>query len=131
MSKNLIRHISHQIQLFGLKIYLFLGITCFADMVRSTDSFKYFARSQLTIEISKVFKGVSFTDSLRNYLTLKSVSLCQFLFFLDIEDIAQYIEHHFYSDKDWQFRYNIVAMIKFTVVKFFRQQLQEGCFIGL
>jgi len=73
-------------------------------------------------EISKVFKGVSFTDSLENYFALKNVSICQFLFFLDIGDIAQYIEHNFYSDKDWHFRYNVEAMIKLAVVKFFRQQ---------
>ena len=70
-------------------------------------------------EISKVFKGVSFTDSLENYFALKNVSICQFLFFLDIGDIAQYIEHNFYSDKDWHFRYDVGAMIKFVVVKFF------------
>ncbi|RZB29415.1 MAG: hypothetical protein AEth_01232 [Candidatus Argoarchaeum ethanivorans] len=70
-------------------------------------------------EISKVFKGVSFTDSLENYFALKNVSICQFLFFLDIADIAQYIEHHFYSDEDWHFRYDAGAMIKLVVVKFF------------
>ena len=62
-------------------------------------------------EISKVFKGVSFTDSLENYLTLKNVSICQFLFFLDIADIAQYIKYHFYSDKDWHFRYDVEAIL--------------------
>jgi phosphate starvation-inducible membrane PsiE len=72
-------------------------------------------------EISKVFKGVSFTDSLENYIDSKNISLCQFLFFLDIADIAQYIEHHFYGDKDWHFRYDVEAMIRFMVVKFFRQ----------
>ena len=70
-------------------------------------------------EISKVFKGVSFTDSLENYFALKNVSICQFLFFLDIGDIAQYIKCNFYSDKDWHFRYNVEAMIKLVVVKFF------------
>jgi len=73
-------------------------------------------------EISKVYEGISFTDSVENYLTLKNVSICQFLFFIDIADIAQYIEHHFYSDKDWHFRYDVEAMIKLTVVKFLRQQ---------
>jgi hypothetical protein len=73
-------------------------------------------------EISKVFKGVSFTDSLKNYLAIGNVSLCQFLFFLNIADIAQHIENNFYSDKDWHFRYDVSAMIKFVVVKFFRQQ---------
>jgi hypothetical protein len=73
-------------------------------------------------EFTKVFKGVSFTDSLKNYLDLRNVSLCQFLFFLNIEDIAQQIENSFYSDKDWHFRYDVSAMIKFAVVKFFRQR---------
>ncbi len=39
-----------------------------------------------------------------------------------IADIARYIEHNFYSDKDWHFRYNVAAMIRFAVVKFFRRQ---------
>jgi hypothetical protein len=73
-------------------------------------------------EISKVFKGVLLTDSLKNYSAIGNVSLCQFLYFLDIADIAQHIENNFYSDKDWHFRYDVSAMIKFAVVKFFRQQ---------
>lgn len=73
-------------------------------------------------EISKVFKGVLLTDSLKNYLAIGNVSLCQFLYFLNIADIAQQIENNFYSDKDWHFRYDVSAMIKFAVVKFFRQQ---------
>jgi hypothetical protein len=72
--------------------------------------------------IYKVFKGVPFTDSLKNYLAIGNVSLCQFLFFLNIADIAQHIENNFYSDKDWHFRYDVSAMIKFAVLKFFRQQ---------
>ncbi len=73
-------------------------------------------------EISKVFKGVLLTDSLKNYSAIGNVSLCQFLYFLNIADIAQHIENNFYSDKDWHFRYDVSAMIKFAVVKFFRQQ---------
>ncbi|MDP2766444.1 MAG: ISNCY family transposase, partial [Candidatus Methanoperedens sp.] len=73
-------------------------------------------------EVSKVFKGITITDSLKNYLTLKNVSICQLLFFLDISDIAKFIEKEFYSDKEWHFRYDAAAMIKFAVVKFFRQQ---------
>ncbi len=73
-------------------------------------------------EISKVFKGVFITDSLKNYLAINNVSLCQFLFFLNIADIAQHIENNFYSDKDWHFKYDVSAMIKFVVIKFFRQQ---------
>ncbi len=73
-------------------------------------------------EISKVFKGISLTDSVKNYLNVKNVSICYFLFFLDIEDIAQFVEKNFYSDKDWHFRYNVAGMIKFAIVKLFRQQ---------
>jgi hypothetical protein len=73
-------------------------------------------------EISNIFKGVFITDSLKNYSAIRNVSLCQFLFFLNIADIAQHIENNFYSDKDWHFRYGASAMIKFAVVKFFRQQ---------
>lgn len=72
-------------------------------------------------EISKVYKGVSFTDSLTNYLATEHVSLCQFLFFLNIEDIAKHIENNFYSNKDWHFKYDVEAMIKLVIVKFFRQ----------
>ncbi len=73
-------------------------------------------------EISKVFKGVSFTDSLKNYIDVKNISICLFLFFLDIEDIAQFVDKNYYSDKDWHFKYNIAGMIKFAVIKLFRQQ---------
>jgi len=62
-------------------------------------------------EISRVFKGVSFTDSLKNYMAIRNVSLCLFLSFLKITDIAQHIENNFYSDKDWYFRYAVSAMI--------------------
>ncbi len=48
--------------------------------------------------------------------------ICQLLFFLDISDIAKFVEQQFYSDKDWHFKYDVAAMIKFAVVKFFRQQ---------
>ena len=52
-------------------------------------------------EVLKVFRGVSFTDSLENYLALCNVSICRFLSFLDISDIARFVECNFYSDKDW------------------------------
>ncbi len=42
--------------------------------------FKYFAKTPLMAE---VFKGVSITDSLKNYLAIRNVSLCQFLYFLN------------------------------------------------
>ncbi|CAD6492869.1 MAG: hypothetical protein CHKLHMKO_00359 [Candidatus Argoarchaeum ethanivorans] len=77
-------------------------------------------------EISKVFKGVSFADSIENYIGSKNVSICQFLFFLNIEDIPQYIEYNFYSDKDWHFRYDVEAMIKLVVVKFFEACSRTG-----
>jgi hypothetical protein len=38
-------------------------------------------------EVSKVYKGVPFTNSLENYLGKDHVSLCQFLLFLNIEGI--------------------------------------------
>ena len=72
-------------------------------------------------EVSRVYKGIPVTDSLKNYLTATSVSICQLLFFLDISDIAQTIEKEFYSDKEWHFKYDVAAMIKFAIVKFFRQ----------
>lgn len=72
-------------------------------------------------EIAAVFKGTLFTDSLENYTNKHNVSLCQFLSFIDISDIVQHIEHNFYSDKYWHFRYDIGGMVKLSVVKFFRQ----------
>lgn len=74
------------------------------------------------VEISKVYKGVLITDSLENYIGKEHVSLCQFLFFLNITDIAQYVENNFYTDKTWHFKFNVEAMIKLVVVKFFRQK---------
>ncbi|MBC2745719.1 MAG: hypothetical protein HF975_01705, partial [ANME-2 cluster archaeon] len=76
----------------------------------------------LMAEISKVFKGVLITDSLENYIDKEHVSLCQFLFFLNIADIAQYVKNNFYTDKTWHFKYDVEAMIKLVVVKFFRQK---------
>ena len=73
-------------------------------------------------EISKVYKGVLITDSLENYIDKEHVSLCQFLFFLNIADIAQYVKNNFYTDKTWHFKYDVEAMIKLVVVKFFRQK---------
>ena len=76
----------------------------------------------MVVEISKVYKGVLITDSLENYIGKEHVSLCQFLFFLNITDIAQYVENNFYTDKTWHFKFNVEAMIKLVVVKFFRQK---------
>lgn len=50
-----------------------------------------------------------------------NVSICQFLLFLDISDIAKHVEKQYYTDKDWHFKYDVAAMIKFAIVKFFRQ----------
>lgn len=81
-------------------------------------------------EVSRVYKGIPVTDSLKNYLTATSVSICQLLFFLDISDIAKTIEKEFYSDKEWHFKYDVAAMIKFAVVKFFRQQPYKKIFLS-
>ncbi len=68
-----------------------------------------------------MFKGVVFSDSLKNHIDSKNVSICQFLAFLDILDIVKHVEHNFYSNKDWHFRYDVGGMIKLSLVKFFRQ----------
>ena len=73
-------------------------------------------------KVSKVFKGILVEDSLENYLNKVNVSICQLLFFLDISDIAKHVEKQYYTDKDWHFKYDVAAMIKFAIVKFFRQQ---------
>ena len=72
-------------------------------------------------KISKVFKGILVQDSLENYLNKVNVSICQLLLFLDISDIAKQVEKQYYTDKDWHFKYDVAAMIKFAIVKFFRQ----------
>jgi Transposase DDE domain len=72
-------------------------------------------------KISKVFKGILIEDSLENYLNKVNVSICQLLLFLDISDIAKHVEKQYYTDKDWHFKYDVAAMIKFAIVKFFRQ----------
>ena len=72
-------------------------------------------------KISKVFDEILIEDSLENHLNKINVSICQLLFFLDISDIAKHVEQKYYSDKDWHFKYDVAAMIKFAVVKFFRQ----------
>ncbi len=90
-------------------------------------------------KILKVFKGILIEDSLENYLNKVNVSICQLLFFLDIADIAKHVEKQYYTDKDWHFKYDVGAMIKFAIVKFFRQQPykkivlseEEACLLGL
>ena len=68
-----------------------------------------------------VYKGVLFEDSFENYLNKESISICQFLYFLCIDDIAKHVERTFYTNKDWHFRYNVSSMIKLFIVKCFRK----------
>ena len=70
---------------------------------------------------SIVYNGVLFEDSLENYLSRESASICQFLYFLCIDDIAKYVERTFYTNKSWHFKYSVSSMIKLFVVKCFRK----------
>jgi hypothetical protein len=54
-----------------------------------------------------IYKGVLFEDSLNNYLSRESTSICQFLYFLCIDDIAKYVERTFYTNKSWHFKYSV------------------------
>jgi len=67
-----------------------------------------------------VYNEVLFENSLRNYLNKESVSICQFLHFLCIEDIAEHVERTYYTNKHWHFKYNISSQIKLFIVKCFR-----------
>jgi len=67
-----------------------------------------------------VCNGVLFEESVENYLNKESVSICQFLHFLCIEDIAEHVERTYYTNKHWHFKYNISSQIKLFVVKCFR-----------
>lgn len=77
--------------------------------------------SRPMIENAKVPSDSIFTDSFENYTNNTNISLCQFLSFLNISDIVKHIEHNFYNNKDWHFRYDISGMVKRSVVKFFQQ----------
>jgi hypothetical protein len=68
-----------------------------------------------------VYKGVLYEDSFENYLNKESISICQFLYFLRIEDIAKYVERTYYTNKDWHFKYKVSSMIKLFIVKCFRK----------
>src|SRR5665647_537694 len=57
-------------------------------------------------------------DRLNSYK--ESISICQFLHFLCIEDIAKYVERTYYTNKDWHFRYTVSSMIKLFIVQCFR-----------
>jgi hypothetical protein len=48
-------------------------------------------------------------------------SVCSFLTRLDIQDIVEYVDREYYSDKKWHFRFSIEAMIKLIVVMHFRK----------
>ena len=67
-----------------------------------------------------MYKGVLFEDSLDNYLNRESTSICQFQYFLCIDDIAKHVERTFYTNKSWHFKYSVSSMIKLFVVKCFR-----------
>src|SRR5512136_2839013 len=69
---------------------------------------------------SLLYKGVLEGDSLYNYLSRESASICQFLRFLYIDDIAKHVERTFYTNKSWHFKYSVSSMIKLFVVKCFR-----------
>jgi len=69
---------------------------------------------------SVMYKGILFEDSLDNYLSRESTSICQFLYFLCIDDIAKHVERTFYTNKSWHFKFNVSSMIKLFVVKCFR-----------
>ena len=73
------------------------------------------------VKNSMIYKGVLFEDSLENYLGRESISICQYLYFLCIDDIAKHVERTFYTNKSWHFKYNISSMIKLFVVKCFRK----------
>ena len=68
-----------------------------------------------------VYKGVLFEDSFENYLNKESVSICQFLHFLCIEDISKHVECTYYTNKYWHFKYNVSSLIKLFIVKCFRK----------
>ncbi len=71
------------------------------------------------------YRGVLFEDSIENYLYRETASICQFLHFLCIEDISQYVERTVYTNKRWHFKYNVSSMIKLFIVKCFRNLSYE------
>ena len=82
-------------------------------------------------EINIVYKGVFFEDSFDNYLNKESISICQFLYFLCIEDIAKYVERTYYTNKDWHFKYKVSSMIKLFIVKCFRKLSYDKTILSL
>ncbi len=67
------------------------------------------------------YKGVHFEDSLDSHLNKENISICQFLHFLCIDDVAKHVERTYYTNKSWHYRYDVSSMIKLFIVKCFRQ----------
>jgi hypothetical protein len=82
-------------------------------------------------KINIVYKGVFFEDSFDNYLNKESISICQFVYFLCIEDIAKYVERTYYTNKDWHFKYKVSSMIKLFIVKCFRKLSYDKTILSL
>ncbi len=61
------------------------------------------------------------SDTLKNYLQAKNISICQFLYFADFSDISRHIEDKYYSDRNKHLRYPIESMLKLCIVKQFRE----------
>ena len=76
-------------------------------------------------DTNTVYEGVLFKDSLENYLNKESVSICYFLHFLRVEDIAEHVNRTYYTNKHWHFRYNVSSQIKLFIVKCFRKLSYE------
>jgi len=58
-------------------------------------------------------------------------SVCSFLTRLDIQDIVEYVDRKYYSDKKWHYRFRIEAMIKLIVVMHFRKYSYEKAIFSL
>jgi len=72
-----------------------------------------------------VSDGIFTRDSIADYMNKVNVSICQLLYFLDIDDIVSDLERSYYADKGWHFRYNVFSMIKLIVVKCYRNLFFE------
>lgn len=58
-------------------------------------------------------------------------SVCALLTRLDIQDIVEYVDRMYYSDKKWHYRFSIGAMIKLIVVMHFRKHSYEKTIFSL
>ena len=54
---------------------------------------------------SIVYEGVLEEDSFKNYPNRENASICQFLYFLYIDDIAKYVKLTFYIQTKVDFKY--------------------------